>query len=146
MKRIEEYAKDEISEVMWEVGHSLSKAAKKLGVKKRDLALKMAELTMEMEPVSYAYDDSTWKALTCPHCNAVGPPVIIEDPSEYSYLAYGGKMDSKAIAGLHFYGECGACHKAISLVYEIVEMRTGEASAEVAERLAKSLIERMKDK
>ncbi len=146
MKRIEEYAKDEIFEVMWKVGHSLSKAADELGVEKRDLASRMAELTLEIEPDTYAYDDSTWRALTCPYCNTAGPPVIIEDPSEYSYLAYGGKMDSKAIAGLHFYGECGACQKKIRLVYEIVEMRTGEASAEVAQRLAKTLIEKMKDK
>jgi len=143
MKKIDDYSDQQISKAAMETGPELSKLAKKLGVSKRDLALRLGEMSLKEERVQYAYDNETWEILTCPHCGKVAPPIEIDDPTEYLLGAYGGKMDSKQMAGLALFAKCGACGKDLKLVYGLLEMRPSP-SAEAAERLARALIKKTK--
>jgi len=143
MKRIDDYSDQEIWEAQMEAGPELSKLAKKLGVPKRDLALRLGEMSLEEDGVQHAYDDETWAALTCPYCGKVAPPLEIDDPTEYLLGAYGGKVDSKQMAGLTLFAKCGACGKELKLVYGLLEMRPSP-SAKEAERLARELREQLK--
>ena len=140
MKSIHDYTDEEIMEVEMEFGFELSKGAKKLGVSKRDLALRLCEMSLKVKGLQYAYDDETWETLTCPHCGEVAPPVEIADPTEYLLGVYGGKVDSKQMVGLHLFAKCGACGKDLKLVYGLLEMRPSP-SEEAAERLARTMIE-----
>ena len=143
MKKIDDYSDKEIREAMLEAGPELSKLAKKLGVPKRDLALRLGEMSLRMKGIEYAYDDETWEILTCPHCGKVAPPLEIYDPTEYMLGAYGGKVDSKQMVGMALFAKCGACGKELKLVYGLLEMRPSP-SAKAAERLARELMERNK--
>ena len=143
MKKIDDYSDTEIRKAMREAGPELSKVAKRLGVPKRDLALRLGEMSLRMKGIEYAYDDETWEVLTCPHCGKVGPPLEIDDPTEYLLGAYGGKVDSKQMVGMALFAKCGACGKELKLVYALLEMRPSP-SAQAAERLARELMERDK--
>ena len=137
MKKIDEYTRDEIFSALGAGPYSVIQAAKRLDVSPEDLGRRLAADTLQ-EKVRYAYDKQTLEALTCPHCGKVAPPVLIDDPRDYLLPAYGGIMDSKSIAGLMLEGECGACHGSIRMVYTLLEIRTGEPSAEQAEAILRA--------
>ena len=108
MNRLGDYSDDEIYQVLREIPFSLSEAARRLKVSPEELGRWLAARTLQRR-VGYAYDEETWRALTCPHCGSTGPPVFIDDPREYLLPAYGGIMDSKSLVALALEGECASC-------------------------------------
>ena len=107
--------------------HGLRKAAELLEVKPADLAHWLGKRSVALrEHVHYAFDERTKQAMTCPHCACVGPVVDLDDPRDYLLGAYGGEVDSYALAGLQLTGRCGACNKKIRLAYGLVAMDKGQ--------------------
>jgi len=145
MKKISDYSDKELIEAQMKYGPELSKVAEKLGVSKKELSIKLAEMTLKERGIKYAYDKETWNALTCPHCGKVAPPIELDDPTEYLYGAYGGKIDSKVIAGAAIYAKCCHCGKGLKLVYTLLEMRPSPPENDrTAEAIAQRLLEKQK--
>jgi len=137
MKTIDDYSDEDIFAALSAGPFSIVGAAQRLGVSPEELGRRLAARTLRTK-VRYAYDKETLEALRCPHCSEVGPPVFIDDPRDYLLPAYGGVMDSESIVGLMLEGECGACHGSIRMMYTLLEILTGEPSAERAEAIARA--------
>jgi len=146
MKKMSDYSDKELIEAQMKYGPELSKVAEKLGVSKKELSIKLTEMTLRERGIKYDYDKETWNALTCPHCGKVAPPIELDDPTEYLYGAYGGKIDSKVIAGAAIYAKCCHCGKGLKLVYTLLEMRPSPPeNGRVAEAIAQRLLEKEKE-
>ena len=147
IKKVNEYSDEQLIEAQMKYGSELSKVAKKLGISKRELSIRLTEMTLKERRIKYDYDKETWEALTCPHCGKVAPPIEIDDPTEYLCGAYGGKVDSKVMAGVAIFARCCHCGKGLKLVYTLLEMRPSPPEdASVAEALARRLVEKEKER
>lgn len=147
MKKVSEYSDKELVDAQIKYGPELSKVAEKLAVSKKDLSLRLTEMTLKEKGIHYDYDKKMWEALTCPHCGEVAPPIELDDSTEYMYGVYGGKIDSKVMAGLAMFAKCCRCGKGLKLVYSLLEMRPSPPEdATVAEALARRLLEKERNK
>lgn len=141
MKKVDEYSDEQLIEAQMKCGPELSKLSGELGVSKRELSIRLTRMTLKDMGIKYDYDKETWEALTCPHCGKIAPAIELDDPTEYLHGAYGGKVDSKAIAGVAVFAKCCHCGKGLKLVYTLLEMRPSPSEdGSVAEALARRLL------
>ena len=145
MKKVNKYSDEQLIEAHMKYGPELSKVAEKLGISKKELSIRLTEMTLKERGIKYDYDKETWEALTCPHCGKVAPPIQLDDPTDYLYGAYGGKIDSKSMAAMTIFAKCCHCRKGLKLVYTLLEMRPSPPEdASVAEALARRLLDKEK--